>query len=366
MRDIDARRIIVKIGTSTLSCEGGPDYALIVDMARQISELRRDAREFIIVTSGAIGAGCNELGLTQRPQPNDLEFKQACAAIGQSKVMEAYHNAFAIYKVPVAQILITYGDFSDRKKYLNFRNCVERLLKLGVVPIINENDVLATDEISETFGDNDRLSAMVASGVEAGLMVVLSDIDGLYDKDPRSGGDARLIGVVEEITEDIEGMATCRGSPLSVGGMVSKIEAAKICMNTGCDMVIVNGRAREIISRVVSGEEIGTFFVGSKKLSTKETWLMHSKEEGRIIVDEGAEEAILNGKSLLPSGILKIEGKFEKNDVVLLGDFAKAIVDFSCDELEKIKGKNSSDIESILGKKGKVVAKSDNIVVCNI
>ncbi|MDY6958717.1 MAG: glutamate 5-kinase [Halobacteriota archaeon] len=365
MRTIDSKRIIVKIGTSTLSRDGGLDYALIVDMARQISDLRRDLREFIIVTSGAIGAGCNELGLTQRPQPKDLVLKQACAAIGQSNVMESYHNAFAIYNVPVAQILITYADFSDRKKYLNFRNCVERLLKLGVVPIINENDVLATDEITETFGDNDRLSAMVASGVEAGLMIALSDIDGLYDKDPRSAEDARLVCVVDEITEDIMCMATSRSSPLSVGGMVSKIEAAKICMNTGCDMVIVNGREREIISRVVSGEEIGTFFIGSKKLSTKETWLMHSKEEGRIIVDAGAKEAILKGKSLLPSGILEIEGKFEKNDVVLIGDFAKAIVDFSCDELEKIKGKRSSDIESILKKKGKVVAKSENIVVCD-
>ncbi|MDY6966938.1 MAG: glutamate 5-kinase [Halobacteriota archaeon] len=363
MRSLKSKRIVVKIGTSTLSGEEGLDYALIDDIARQISELRREGKEFIIVTSGAIGAGCNELSLVQRPQPKDIVLKQACAAIGQSKVMEAYHNAFAIYSVIVAQILLTYDDFSDRKKYLNFRNGIEKLLKLGAVSVINENDVLATDEITETFGDNDKLSAMVGSGVEADLLIILSDIDGLYDKDPKRSDDANLIGTVTQITKDIERMASKKSSPLSVGGMVTKLEAAKICMNAGCNMAIVNGREENVIIRVAGGEELGTMFLGEKKLSNKETWILHSKEKGRIVIDEGAKKAIFESKSLLPSGIIEVEGKFEKNDVVSLVDFAKAIVDFSSEDLKKIKGKKSSEIEKILKKKGKVVAKSENIVV---
>ena len=302
MRRLEAKRIIVKIGTSTLSGDYGLAYALIKDIAMQISGLKREGKEFIIVTSGAIGAGCVELSLVQRPQPKDVISKQACAAIGQSKVMEAYHNAFAIHKEIVAQILLTYDDFSDRKKHLNFRNGIEKLLKLGAVPVINENDVIATDEISETFGDNDKLSAMVASGVEANLLIILSDVDGLYDKDPKRNKDANLIRTVTEITEDIERMASRNSSPLSIGGMATKIEAAKICMNAGCDVIIVNGNEGDVISKVVEGEELGTLFLGEKKLSNKETWILHSKEKGRIVLDGGARKAILESKSLLPSG----------------------------------------------------------------
>lgn len=358
----DIKRIVVKIGTSTLSDKDGLKYDLIEDIAREISHLKRVGKDVIIVTSGAIGAGCKALNLMQNPQPTDIILKQACAAVGQSVVMEAYHNAFASYNEVVAQILLTYDDFSDRKKYLNFRNGMEKLLKLGVVPVINENDVVATDEIKERFGDNDKLSAMLSSGVGADLLIILSDVDGLYDKDPKRYRNASLITTVPEITEEIEAMAGKKGSPLAVGGMVTKIGAAKICTDAGCRVAIINGSVKNAITRIAGGEKLGTLFLARKKLSNKEMWISHSTAKGRIIIDNGAKNAILNNKSLLPSGIIEIKGRFKKNDVVFLNEFAKAIVDFSSEDLEKIKGKNSSDIEKILNKSGKVIVKSENIV----
>ncbi|CAD7771430.1 Glutamate 5-kinase [Candidatus Methanoperedenaceae archaeon GB50] len=362
IKPTEIKRIVVKIGTNTLSDKDGLRYDFIKDIARQVSHLKREGKEVIIVTSGAIGAGCKALNLMQRPQPTDIILKQACAAVGQSVVMEAYHNAFASYNEVVAQILLTYDDFSDRKKYLNFRNGIEKLLKLGVIPVVNENDVVATDEIKERFGDNDRLSALLSSGVDADLLIMLSDVDGLYDRDPKIHRDARLITTVPEITREIEAMAGEKGSPLSVGGMVTKIGAAKICADAGCRVVITNGNVKNVVTRIVGGERIGTLFLARKRLSKKEMWISHSTAKGRIIIDDGAKDAILKNKSLLPSGIVEIKGMFEKNDVVFLNDFAKAIVDFSSEDLKKIKGKNSSEIKKILNKSGKVIVKSENIV----
>lgn len=265
MRKISSKKVIVKIGTSTISNQGDLDYKQIENIARQISDLKKEGRKFIIVTSGAIGAGCKEVGAKRKPK--DVLLRQACAAIGQSKVMEAYHNAFAKYNVVVAQILLTYDDFKDKNKYSNLKNGIGELLRLGVVPIINENDVVATDEIGETFGDNDKLSALVTTGIGADLLVMLSDVDGLYDKNPKRSKDAKLIGTVTAITEDVEAMASEESSALSVGGMVTKVEAAKICMKSGCNMVIVNGEKKDVIKRVIEGYEIGTLFFGKREIT---------------------------------------------------------------------------------------------------
>ncbi len=265
MRKLSSKKVIVKVGTSTLSNEGDLDYKLIRSIARQISDLKKEGKKFIIVTSGAIGAGCKEVGARKRPR--DILLRQACAAIGQSKVMEAYHNAFARYNVVVAQILLTYDDFKDMKKYANLRNGISELLRLGAVPIINENDVVATDEIEETFGDNDKLSALVCSGIGADLLIMLSDVDGLYNKNPKKSEDVKLIGTVTAITDEIEAMAGEESSALSVGGMITKIEAAKICMKAGSNMVIVNGGEKNVIKRIIEGEEIGTLFFGKREIT---------------------------------------------------------------------------------------------------
>ncbi|KAF5412834.1 MAG: glutamate 5-kinase [Candidatus Methanogasteraceae archaeon] len=259
MRALRTDRVVVKVGTNILASEGGGlNYVLIESIAEQISELRRQGTEFIIVTSGAIGLGCNELSLPERP--SEIVLRQVCAAIGQSKVMGVYHRSFEHYGGIVAQILLTYGDFRDESKHENLRNGIHELLKLGVTPIINENDVVATDEIAGAFGDNDSLSAMVSVDVGAGLLILLTDVDGLYDGDPRDNDGARLIETVTEITQDIEAIAGRAGSGLAVGGMKTKIDAARVCMGAGCDLVIANGREDSVIRRVVEGEELGTLF----------------------------------------------------------------------------------------------------------
>ncbi|RJS72512.1 MAG: glutamate 5-kinase [Candidatus Syntrophoarchaeum sp. WYZ-LMO15] len=259
MRSLKTDRVVVKIGTNTLSREnGGLNYGLIEDIAGQICELKRGGRQFIVVTSGAIGLGCNELSLSQRP--SEIVMRQVCAAIGQSKVMEAYHRAFEHYGGIVAQILLTYDDFRDETKYKNLRNGINELLRLNVTPIINENDVVATDEIGDTFGDNDKLSAMVAVAMNADLLIILTDVDGLYNANPRNEGDVRLIRTVREITPEIEKMADMTASKLAVGGMKTKINAAKICMEAGCNLVIANGKETNVIRRIVEGDEIGTLF----------------------------------------------------------------------------------------------------------
>ena len=357
------KRIVIKIGTNTMTrADGDIDAGYIETVAKEIIDIRRKGADVIIVTSGAIGSGCHELGIKTRIR--DIRLRQACAAIGQNKVIQTYHDAFRKYNQLVALILITYDEFSDRKKYLNLKNSLEELLKLGVIPIMNENDAVATDEIDANFGDNDKLSALVASKMDANLLIMLSDIDALYDKDPKKSRDAKKIAVVKEITDDIERMAGKKGSFFAVGGMRTKINAARITMESGCDMVICNGREKNVVSRIVNGEQIGTLFLSKKKLSNKERWIIHAKPKGKIIVDEGAKKALISKKSLLPSGIKGIEGEFNKDDIVAIGDFAKAIVDYSSVELDKIKGKQTSEIERILCKKcGKVAAKSENIII---
>jgi len=251
------KRIVVKIGTNLLTerlCGLRIDF--INGIAKQISNLNGGGKEILIVTSGAIGAGCTELGVKKS---REIEVRQALAAVGQSDVMKAYHDAFSKYNVKVAQILLTYEDFSNGKRYSNLHKAIEKLLSLGVIPVINENDVISVDEIGATFGDNDKLSALVASKMKADLLVMLTDVDGLCDKNPKLAKDAKLIRKVNEVTKDIEKAAGKSGSAFAVGGMITKVKAAKMAMESGCDVVICNGRKKDVLERAISGKE-GTLF----------------------------------------------------------------------------------------------------------
>lgn len=350
----NAKRIVIKIGTATLSKEGGIDTEYISQAARQVSGLLKAGRQVVIVTSGAIGMGAGQLDIKERVA--DLKLRQACAAIGQPLVMAEYRKAFLRYAVKTAQVLLTADVFNNRKTYLNLRNSIETLLGLSIVPVLNENDSVSTDEIGSAFGDNDKLSALVASKIDAQLLIILSDIDALYDKDPRKFPDARPIAEVYEITEEIVKSAGQRGSAFSTGGMKTKIEAAKIAANAGCRTVIANGKVKNVIDKIIAGEAVGTVFMAKRKLSNRSRWILNSRPAGTIFVDEGAIKAMRNHKSLLPSGILRVEGKFDAGEVVMINKAAKAVSSLSSDEVESLAGKHSSQIKKILGEGRRDVA----------
>jgi glutamate 5-kinase len=364
MRDFEnVKKIVVKIGTNTLTKEGTIeiDTAYIRRIAGQIADVRKRGIQVVIVTSGAIGMGAGQLELTKKV--NETKMRQACAAIGQPLLMAEYKKSFARYGVTVAQVLLTAEVLNNRKTYLNLRNSIETLLKLGVVPLLNENDSVSTDEIGSAFGDNDRLSALVASKMDADLLIMLSDIDALYDKDPRKFSDARPIHTVFEITDEILRSAGKKGSKYAVGGMKTKLEAAKIASNAGCRIVLANGRERNIIGRIMAGEEIGTVFMPKRKLSNRCRWILNSAAVGTIFIDDGAMRAVKNRKSLLPSGIISVKGSFEAGSVVMLNDNAKAVTNLSSSQLKALAGKHSSEIRKSLGPGHRdVVAIPENIV----
>jgi len=351
----DIKTIVVKIGTSSLTNEdGGFNRRLTEDTARQIAELRKTGKTLIIVSSGAIGIGVEELKMPSRPR--EIPLRQAAAAVGQNILMQEWMAAFKKYDIKVAQILLTYEAFSNRMTYLNLRNSISALLEAGVVPIINENDPICVHEIEATFGDNDKLSAMVASKVEAELLILLSDIDGLYNKNPKKNEDAMLINTIENITPEIESYGGSPTSMKGVGGMRTKIEAAKVTSIAGCHMVIANSAVEDVILKVVNGDNIGTLFLAQNgKYRNRTRWIILSKTSGKIIVDKGAENAVKKGMGLLPSGILEASGLFDRGDIVDIERdgkvFAKGITDYTSSELDKIKGKHSDMIEKTLGYK---------------
>lgn len=351
----DIRTIVVKVGTSSLTNEDGSfNRRLTEDTARQIAELRKSGKTVIIVSSGAIGIGVEELKMPSRPR--EIPLRQAAAAVGQNILMQEWMAAFKKYDIKVAQILLTYEAFSNRMTYLNLRNSISTLLESGVVPIINENDPICVHEIEATFGDNDKLSAMVASKVEAELLILLSDIDGLYNKNPKKNEDAILINTIEKITPEIESFGGSPTSMKGVGGMRTKIEAAKITSIAGCHMVIANSAVEDGILRVTAGDNIGTLFLAQNgKYRNRTRWIILSKTSGKIIVDKGAENAVKNRMGLLPSGILEISGMFDRGDIVDIESdgkvFAKGITDYTSSELNMIKGKHSDMIEKTLGYK---------------
>ncbi len=364
MREIGAKRLVVKIGTNTICrVDGTIDQSYLEGVAKQVMDLSARGIETIIVTSGAIGSGTTELGLERRPQ--DMAAKQACAAVGQATLMMAWRDAFRKYGKCIGQVLLTYGAFSDRIRYLNLKNAMDEMIKLGVVPIVNENDVIATDEIEEIFGDNDKLSALVASKIDADLVLLLTDVDGLYDRNPEVDPDARLIRTVDEITKDIERIAGKNISDRAVGGMRTKISAAKVAMQSGINLVIANGRTKDVILRVVKGEDLGTLFTAQVKYNNKQRWILFAAPKGKLNVDSGAERAIKNGKSLLPCGVTSFEGKFKKGDVVRIGTFAKGVVNFSSADLPKVLKNCAEEKANGRGKVGndKVLAINENIIL---
>jgi glutamate 5-kinase len=362
MRDFSkVKRLVVKIGTNTLTCQGKIDADYIRHIADQIANLLQSGRQVLIVTSGAIGLGANAIEL--KGEVSDMNMRQACAAIGQPLLMQEYRNAFARHKVETAQVLLTASVLNHRKTYLNLRNAVETLLNLGAVAVLNENDSVSLDEIGTAFGDNDTLSALIASKIDADLLIMLTDIDSLYDKDPRKHEDAKPIKAVYEITPQIEQSAGESGSKHATGGMKTKIDAAKIASNAGCRIVLANGRVEDVVTKIMAGDDIGTVFMPKRKLSNRLRWILNSSEAGKIILDDGAIEAIAKKKSLLPSGIISIEGDFNAGSVVMLNNAAKAVTNFSSSELADLAGKHSSEIREKLGKKRRdVVATPEDIV----
>jgi glutamate 5-kinase len=367
MRKLDAKRVVVKIGTNTICrLDGTIDQYYLEAVAKQVMELSARGVQTIIVTSGAIGSGITELGLERRPQ--DMAAKQACAAVGQATLMMAWRDAFRKYGKCIGQVLLTYGAFSDRIRYLNLKNAMDEMLKLGVVPIVNENDVIATDEIEEIFGDNDKLSALIASKIDADLVLILTDVDGLYDRNPEVDPDAQLIRTVDEITKDIERAAGKNLNERAVGGMRTKISAAKVAMQSGINLVIANGRTKNVIIKVVGGEEIGTLFTAQVKYNNRQRWILFAAPKGKINVDAGADKAVRNGKSLLPCGITSVEGRFKKGDVVRIGSLAKGVVNFSSSDLPKLLDKCAEDKANGSKKvsNSEVVASNENIILLDM
>ncbi len=356
------KRVVIKLGTNILSSNGAVDVKFISSIAGQIHKLLDQQRQVLIVSSGAIGMGAGELEIKDRV--TDIVMRQACAAIGQPLLMHEYKKAFAKSDIKIAQVLMTADVLDNRKTYLNLRNSVEKLLELGVVPIVNENDSVSTEEIGSAFGDNDKLSALVASKIDADLLIILSDIDAFYDKDPRKNQDAKIIGEVVELTDEILSKAGDPGSTHSTGGMKTKLQAAKIASSAGCRIVIANGRETDILARILSGENLGTVFMPKCRLSNRKRWILNSSPEGTITIDTGAVQALKSRKSLLAKGVTNVEGKFEAGAVVMINDIAKAVCDFSSDELSKVAGKHSSQIQQILGTSKKdTVANAENIVL---
>lgn len=362
------RRVVIKVGSGVISDDHGLDLAMIEAVAAGIGDLRERGYEVVLVSSGAVAAGKADLGIVGRPR--SIPLKQAAAAIGQSRLMRAYKDTFRPVGVKVGQVLLTRDDLANRRRYLNARNTLMTLLEHRVLPVINENDTVVVDEIR--FGDNDNLSAMVTNLVEANLLVILSDVDGLYDHDPRQNGQAKLIPLVEKITEEIETMAGGTGNSLGTGGMATKIKAAKKASLFGVGTVIVNGRLPNVLPRLFDGEELGTYFLpATDRMAAKKHWIAFTKKpKGKLFVDDGAKRALMDmGRSLLPSGINGLEGGFDRGDAVRLCDqsgteFAKGVINYSLPELLRIMGKKTSEIEKILGYKyGDEVVHRDNLVL---
>jgi glutamate 5-kinase len=353
--------VVVKVGTNLLTRGNSLDTDYMDRISAQISALLERGLQVLLVSSGAIGMGAAELGLTRRV--TDVKMRQACAAIGQPLLMYQYRESFSRYNVRIAQVLLTRDVLDRRSSYLNLRNSVEKLLSLQVVPIFNENDSISTDEIGNAFGDNDRLSAMVASKIDADILIILSDIDALYDGDPKGNTPVNRIGVVEKIDEQIYSFAGSPGSLFSTGGMTTKLKAASIAANAGCRTVLAHGREENILDRILSGEDIGTLFLAREKLSARSRWILNSLPKGKIVVDEGAMRALRRHKSLLPSGILAVEGVFNGGDVVQINEEAKGVPAYNSTEIENLIGKHSSEVTRIYGgDRRKEIARPEDIV----
>ena len=365
-----AKRVVIKIGSSVLTNEYGEISEGVFDeIAGEISGIKSRGIDPIIVSSGAIAAGMKKLNLGKKPV--DISMKQAIAACGQSALMWYYERAFSAFGEKVAQILLTHDALSVRKRFLNARKTLFTLLGMGVIPIVNENDTVAVEEIM--LGDNDNLAALVTSLVEADLLVLLTDIEGLYDKDPRNHRGAELITLIEEIDERIEEIAGETLGRTTTGGMRTKIEASKTAAAFGVPTIIANGKKPTTLSEIFSGKDVGTLFLPAKeKLKGRKHWIAFThKPSGEITIDDGAKRAISSsGKSLLPAGIKDVSGEFEVGELVRCVDergkeVARGLSSYSSDEIRKIAGAKTSEIERILGYKysDEVIHRDDLVVV---
>ncbi|OAG28729.1 glutamate 5-kinase [Thermodesulfatator autotrophicus] len=362
------KRMVVKVGSAVITGEDGLSRQVINNLSAEISRFVNQGYEVVLVSSGAIACGRKKLGFPKRSFT--LTEKQALAATGQAGLIQSYEEYFNQYGQTVAQILLTRTDLEDRHRYLLARNTILKLLHWRVIPIINENDTVAVEEIQ--FGDNDLLAAMVTGLIGADILICLSDIDALYDKDPREDPSARPVRIVEKIDPSVEKMAGKKPGRLGRGGMVSKLRAAKMVTSLGVPMVIAPGREPMILEKIFAGEEVGTFFLPAKKISARKFWLAyHPRPEGALILDEGAVKALVEkGKSLLPAGIKEVRGTFVRGACVECLDekgtrVAIGLTNFSSEEIQKIKGCHSSEIcqKLGLGLHDEVIHR-DNLVIC--
>ncbi|OQX29500.1 MAG: glutamate 5-kinase [Spirochaeta sp. LUC14_002_19_P3] len=349
------------MGTNILAPGGVPDTARIDSLAVDIAALKSRGIMPILVSSGAIGFGVRALGLETRP--HKVEMKQACAAIGQPELMRRWQSALGRGGLTAAQILLSREVFDDRKSFLNLKNAMESILELGVVPVINENDSVCTTEIGDVFGDNDSLSAHVASKLEAGLLIILTDIDALYDKDPRTHPEARPIRIVEKVSKEHYVSAGEPGSELGTGGMATKLHAAEIAARAGCRTVIADGREPGTLIRILDGEETGTLFLAGPRMGARSRWILSARSRGSIRVDEGAMAALGERKSLLARGIVGVDGAFEAGEVVSIGGDYKAVTSMSSEEIRAVQGRHGRSVKDVLGEgRREEVVSADDIV----
>lgn len=362
------KKILIKIGSAVLSGSEGLDLKIIDALVQEMCDLTRRGFSIVLVTSGAIASGKHRLNITGKLK--SIPEKQAAAAVGQGRLMRVYSKAFEKNNLFVAQILLTLSDLTDRQRYLNIRNTLSTLMEWHVTPIINENDSVAVDEIK--FGDNDNLAAMIANIIEADLFINLTATDGLYDCNPSESKKAKLIPLVCEITDEIEGMATSETSSVGTGGMKSKIIAAKKVTSIGIPCIIAAGKKKKILSDIMAGKEVGTLFLPqTSRLNSKKYWIANTlRPRGRLIIDDGAKKALLDkGKSLLPSGITAVEGEFDTGDPVHCMDsegnlLAKGLVNYAANDIRKILGLKTPQIFSVLGHKDyDEVIHRDNLVI---
>lgn len=351
-RGNESRRLVVKIGSSTLTTsESSIDYVYLAGLAEQIAAVRAAGWQPVIVTSAAIACGLEALGIAKRP--SDMPSLQAAASVGQSVLSAAYANAFATHGMTTSVVLLTRRDTADRTAYLHARDTLGRLLELGVVPVVNENDTVSVEQIR--FGDNDTLAALVACLIDADLMVILSDIEGLYDANPRRDESARLIEVVERIDRDVMAVAGEAGSTVGSGGMITKIKAARVLMAAGIPMVICHGRRDDAIVDAAAGKSVGTLFVAREKaheITPRKLWIaLGDAARGAVVIDEGARSALVGrGSSLLCVGVTCVEGRFDADDIIDIKDeegvvVARGKVAFSSDEAELARGRSREDLE---------------------
>ncbi len=372
----DVKRVVFKFGTNVLRNDDKEiSLSRIYSFIEDISKLHKQGMEIIIITSGAVGLGAKKLNVNSS---ESLTIKQACASVGQSQLMCIYEDGFGKYSINTAQILLTEDDFTNRIKYLSLNNVLNTLIDLRVIPIINQNDTVSTTELEEagnplygvSFSDNDKLSALVASKLDADLLVILSDIDGLYDDNPKENPNAKLISEVKELTAEIENCAKTASNG-GRGGMITKLQAAKVVTHSGGFVIIANGKSPQILKRIFSGEKVGTKFYPVEQMSQKRRWIAYATNiTGQVVINSGAVNAIVNeDKSLLAIGVQNINGSFSRGDVISIVDvgnneIARGIANYSSEDCRKIMGVHSEDIYDILGYKNyDAIVTKDNIAI---